>query len=74
LRFYRSQNYIGTGGTNDIGSVGHLIVVGGIAGLLADAFVKGLRVGLVGTVIGGILGAIIAGWLFSQLGITRQHS
>jgi uncharacterized membrane protein YeaQ/YmgE (transglycosylase-associated protein family) len=45
------------------------IVVGGIAGLLADAFVKGIRVGLVGAVIVGILGAIIGGWLFSLLGI-----
>ena len=45
------------------------IVVGGIAGLLADAFVKGIRVGLVGTIIIGILGAIIGGWLFSLLGI-----
>jgi uncharacterized membrane protein YeaQ/YmgE (transglycosylase-associated protein family) len=46
------------------------IVVGGIAGLLADAFVKGIRVGLVGAVIVGILGALIGGWLFSQLGIS----
>jgi uncharacterized membrane protein YeaQ/YmgE (transglycosylase-associated protein family) len=45
------------------------IVVGGIAGLLADAFVKGIRVGLVGAVVVGILGAIIGGWLFSLLGI-----
>jgi len=45
------------------------IVVGGIAGLLADSFVKGINVGLVGTIIVGILGAIIGGWLFSQLGI-----
>lgn len=45
------------------------IVVGGIAGLLADALVKGINVGLVGTIVVGILGAIIGGWLFAQLGI-----
>jgi uncharacterized membrane protein YeaQ/YmgE (transglycosylase-associated protein family) len=45
------------------------IVVGGIAGLLADAVVKGIRVGLVGAVIVGILGAIIGGWLFGLLKI-----
>jgi uncharacterized membrane protein YeaQ/YmgE (transglycosylase-associated protein family) len=46
------------------------IVVGGIAGLLADAFVRGFSVGIVGAIILGILGAIIGGWLFSVLGIS----
>lgn len=46
------------------------IVVGGIAGVLADAFVRGFNTGLVGAVILGILGAIIGGWLFTQLGVS----
>ena len=46
------------------------IVVGGIAGLLADAVVKGIGVGLVGAIIVGILGAFIGGWLFGVLGIS----
>jgi len=46
------------------------IIVGGIAGLLADALVKGIRVGLVGAIIVGILGAFIGGWLFGVLGIS----
>jgi uncharacterized membrane protein YeaQ/YmgE (transglycosylase-associated protein family) len=46
------------------------IIVGGIAGLLADTVVKGIGVGLVGAVIVGILGAFIGGWLFGTLGIS----
>ena len=46
------------------------IIVGGIAGLLADAFVKGIKVGLVGAVVVGILGAIIGGWLFGLFNIS----
>jgi uncharacterized membrane protein YeaQ/YmgE (transglycosylase-associated protein family) len=43
------------------------IIVGGLAGLIADAFVKGIRVGLVGAVVVGILGAFIGGWLLGLL-------
>lgn len=46
------------------------IIVGGIAGLLADALVKGYRVGLVGAIVVGILGGLIGGWLFRQLHIS----
>jgi uncharacterized membrane protein YeaQ/YmgE (transglycosylase-associated protein family) len=45
------------------------IVVGGIAGLLADAMIKNIRVGLVGAILVGILGAFIGGWLFTQLNV-----
>jgi uncharacterized membrane protein YeaQ/YmgE (transglycosylase-associated protein family) len=46
------------------------IIIGGIAGLLADALVKGIRIGLVGAVVVGILGAFIGGWLFGALHIS----
>lgn len=46
------------------------IIVGGIAGVLADAFVRGIRVGLVGAIVIGILGAFIGAWLFSLLGVS----
>ena len=42
------------------------VIVGGIAGLLAEFVVRGTHVGLVGTVIVGILGALLGGWLFQQ--------
>ena len=35
------------------------IVIGGIAGILAEALVGGLRSGLIGAIVVGILGAII---------------
>jgi uncharacterized membrane protein YeaQ/YmgE (transglycosylase-associated protein family) len=46
------------------------VIVGGLAGLLADVLVKGIRVGLVGAILVGILGAFIGGWLFGVLGIS----
>jgi uncharacterized membrane protein YeaQ/YmgE (transglycosylase-associated protein family) len=45
------------------------IVVGGIAGIIAEWLVGGLRSGLLGAIVVGILGAIIGGWLFGVLGI-----
>lgn len=45
------------------------IIIGGIAGLIAEFFVGGSHIGLVGTVIIGILGALLGGWLFRQLHI-----
>lgn len=45
------------------------IVIGGIAGILAEALVGGLRSGLIGAILVGILGAIMGGWLFGVLGI-----
>jgi uncharacterized membrane protein YeaQ/YmgE (transglycosylase-associated protein family) len=46
------------------------IVVGGIAGILADLFVTRISVGLLGAIVVGILGAFIGGWLFGVLGIS----
>ncbi len=46
------------------------IIVGGIAGLLAEWLIGGIHAGCIGTVVVGILGAFIGGWLFSQLGIS----
>lgn len=45
------------------------IIVGAVAGLLADYFVKSVSLGLLTAIIVGILGAIIGGWVFGQLGI-----
>jgi uncharacterized membrane protein YeaQ/YmgE (transglycosylase-associated protein family) len=45
------------------------IIVGAVAGLLADAVVKGIGVGLAGAILIGIVGAIIGGWLFAALGV-----
>ena len=45
-------------------------VVGGIAGWLAGLLVQGTGFGLVGDIVVGILGALIAGFLFPVLGIS----
>jgi uncharacterized membrane protein YeaQ/YmgE (transglycosylase-associated protein family) len=44
-------------------------VVGAIAGWLAGLLVQGTGFGLVGDIVVGILGALIAAWLFPALGI-----
>ena len=46
------------------------IIVGAIAGMLADSVVRGIGVGFVGAIVVGIIGAFIGGWLFSALGVT----
>ncbi|HEY5982555.1 MAG TPA: GlsB/YeaQ/YmgE family stress response membrane protein [Anaerolineales bacterium] len=46
------------------------IIVGGIAGLLAEWLVGGVAAGCIGTVVIGILGAFVGGWLFGVLGIS----
>lgn len=46
------------------------IIVGGVAGLLAEWLIGGIHAGCIGTVIIGILGAFIGGWLLSQLGVS----
>src|SRR5581483_2433032 len=44
-------------------------VIGAIAGWLAGLLVQGTGFGLVGDIVVGILGALIAAWLFPALGI-----
>ena len=46
------------------------LVVGGIAGWLAGLVVQGTGFGLVGDIVVGILGALLAYFLFPALGIT----
>ncbi len=46
------------------------IIVGGVAGTIADWLVSGVRLGCLGTVIIGIIGAFVGGWLLGVLGIS----
>ncbi len=46
------------------------IIVGGIAGLLAEWLIGGVNAGCIGTVIIGVIGAFIGGWLFGVLHIS----
>ena len=50
------------------------IIVGGIAGWLADLFVKRINLGLLGKILVGMAGGLLAGWLFGVLGINLGSS
>ena len=45
------------------------IIIGGIAGWIAGALVKGGGYGLIGDIVIGIIGAVIGGYLSGVLGI-----
>ena len=45
------------------------LVIGLIAGWLADVVVKGVGFGLLGNLITGVIGAFIGGFLFSLMGV-----
>ena len=45
------------------------IVIGGIAGAIADQLVQGNRLGCLGNVIVGILGGVLGGFLLGLIGI-----
>lgn len=44
-----------------------MVIVGGLVGLLAERFIRGTRMGIVGAVVVGIVGSFIGNWLFRQL-------
>ena len=46
-----------------------LLVIGGIAGYLAGIIVKGYGFGIVGNILVGIVGAVVAGSLLPRLGV-----
>ena len=45
------------------------IIVGGLAGWLAEQFMKS-QMGLLMNIVLGIVGAVIANWLFNMLGVS----
>lgn len=46
------------------------VIVGGIAGTIADWLVSGVRLGCFGTVVVGIIGAFVGAWLLSMLHVS----
>ncbi len=46
------------------------LVIGAVAGFLAGLIMDGGGFGLVGNIIVGILGAVVAGYLFPRLGVS----
>ena len=45
------------------------IIIGGVAGWLAEQFMKS-QMGLLMNIVLGIIGAAVASWLFSMLGVS----
>jgi uncharacterized membrane protein YeaQ/YmgE (transglycosylase-associated protein family) len=45
------------------------IIIGAVAGLLADRVVRGVSLSLGGAILVGIVGAFLGGWLLGQLGL-----
>lgn len=46
------------------------VIVGAIAGTIADWLVSGVRLGCFGTVIVGIIGAFVGAWLLGLLNVS----
>jgi uncharacterized membrane protein YeaQ/YmgE (transglycosylase-associated protein family) len=44
------------------------LIVGGLAGFLAGKILQGSGFGLIGNVVIGICGSVLAGWLLPQVG------
>jgi len=45
------------------------LIIGAIAGWLAGLIVRGFGFGLLGNIVVGIIGALLAGWLLPAVGI-----
>ena len=46
-----------------------ILLVGGVAGWLAGIVMRGRGLGLVGNIVVGIVGALLASWLLPMLGL-----
>ncbi len=45
------------------------VIIGALGGWLAGVIVKGAGLGLLGNIVVGIVGAVLASWLLPQLGL-----
>jgi len=50
------------------------LLIGAIAGWLAGLIVRGAGFGLIGNIVIGMIGALVASWLFPRLGINLGSS
>jgi uncharacterized membrane protein YeaQ/YmgE (transglycosylase-associated protein family) len=50
------------------------IVLGLIAGWLAGKIARGRGFGCIGDILLGLIGSVIGGWIFSQLGIVHSNT
>jgi len=50
------------------------IIIGALAGWIGGKLIRGKAFGLAGNIIVGIVGAVLGGWLFTQLGIGGEEN
>ena len=50
------------------------LVIGAITGWLAGLIVRGAGFGLIGNIVIGMIGALVASWLLPQLGVSLGGS
>jgi uncharacterized membrane protein YeaQ/YmgE (transglycosylase-associated protein family) len=55
------------------GLIGWLLI-GLLAGWLAGKMARGRGFGCIGDVLIGLIGSVIGGWIFTQLGITHENT
>ncbi|MBC8048351.1 MAG: GlsB/YeaQ/YmgE family stress response membrane protein [Fimbriimonadaceae bacterium] len=51
----------------------YLIIIGSVAGYVGGRIMRGKGFGWVGNIIVGIIGAVLGGWIFTQLGIEEEN-
>lgn len=51
-----------------------ILIIGAIAGWLAGLIVRGAGFGLIGNIVVGIVGALVASWLLPRLGLNLGSS
>jgi uncharacterized membrane protein YeaQ/YmgE (transglycosylase-associated protein family) len=51
-----------------------VLLIGAIAGWLAGLIVRGAGFGLIGNIVIGIIGALVASWLLPRLGVSLGSS
>lgn len=51
----------------------YFILIGAIAGWISGKLIKGESFGLLGNIVVGVVGAVLGGWIFEQLGIIKEN-
>jgi uncharacterized membrane protein YeaQ/YmgE (transglycosylase-associated protein family) len=51
----------------------YFILIGAIAGYVSGRLIKGESFGLLGNIVVGVVGAVLGGWIFDQIGIVEAN-
>lgn len=51
----------------------YFILIGALAGWTSGKLIKGESFGLLGNIIVGIVGGVLGGWIFNQMGISEPN-